>query len=89
MTRFLRARKWDVKRALAMMATCLKWRLDSGVESIVEKGDLTNGAEIPKFLDQQQSKKIYAFGASKEEHREYIDLEKHSTPIRILKLRPC
>lgn len=24
MTRFLRARKWDVKRALAMMATCLK-----------------------------------------------------------------
>lgn len=32
--RFIRARKWDVGRAIAMFAGCMKWRLDNGVEDV-------------------------------------------------------
>lgn len=32
--RFIRARKWDVSRAIAMFAGCMKWRLDNGVEDV-------------------------------------------------------
>lgn len=35
MLRFVRARKGDVGRGLAMMATCLKWRLDTDVETLI------------------------------------------------------
>lgn len=45
-----------------MMATCLKWRLDTDVDSLVIKGDLTNADEIPKFIDQQKSGKVFSYG---------------------------
>lgn len=45
-----------------MMATCLKWRLDTDVDSLVIKGDLTNAEEIPKFIDQQKSGKVFSYG---------------------------
>lgn len=62
--RFLRARKWDVTRALGMFAGCLKWRLDNGVQDLVEDGELVSGAKIEKFLDQQRSGKTYSLGAA-------------------------
>lgn len=34
MLRFLRARKWNPGAALAMMCTCVKWRIDYGVDKI-------------------------------------------------------
>lgn len=37
--RFLRARKWSTSAGTAMMASCIRWRLSSGVEQIVEKGE--------------------------------------------------
>ncbi|CEH13726.1 Phosphatidylinositol transfer protein PDR16 and related proteins [Ceraceosorus bombacis] len=78
--RFLRARKWDVSRAMAMLATCLKWRLDSGVEHVATQGDLGNGEEIPKFLDQQRTRKIYAHGCTKNEQPVcYVEMKKHLT----------
>jgi len=66
MLRFLRARKWDVSRATAMLAGCLKWRLDTGVEKLAEAGDIGN-EKIEKFLDQQRSGKTYALGTAKNE----------------------
>ncbi|EPQ26305.1 uncharacterized protein PFL1_06240 [Pseudozyma flocculosa PF-1] len=77
--RFLRARKWDVSRAFAMMAGCMKWRLDNDVESLVENGDLGN-ASIEKFLDQQRSGKTYALGTTDNEQPIcYIHVKKHLT----------
>lgn len=35
MLRFLRARKWNPGAALAMMCTCVKWRIDYGVDAVV------------------------------------------------------
>lgn len=37
-TRFLRARKWNITAAVAMLAACIKWRMSGDVESIFEKG---------------------------------------------------
>ncbi|SPO21091.1 related to CSR1 - phosphatidylinositol transfer protein [Ustilago trichophora] len=77
--RFLRARKWDVSRAFAMMAGCMKWRLDNNVEELAENGDLGN-ASIEKFLDQQRSGKTYAMGTTDNEQPIcYIHVKKHFT----------
>lgn len=77
--RFLRARKWDVSRAFAMMAGCMKWRLDNNVEELAENGDLGN-ASIEKFLDQQRSGKTYAMGTTDNEQPIcYIHVKKHLT----------
>lgn len=78
--RFLRARKWDVSRAIAMLASCMKWRLDNGVESLAEGGDLGNGAAIEKFLEQNRSGKTFALGtALTEQPICYIRVRKHFT----------
>ncbi len=78
--RFLRARKWDVTRAMGMFASCLKWRLDNDVEALVRGGDLGNGKEVEKFLDQQRSGKTYALGtAINEQPICYIHVKKHMT----------
>lgn len=79
MLRFVRARKGDVDRALAMMATCLKWRMDSDVESLIASGDLENGKSIPKFTEQQKSGKVFALGCTtKEQPICYVIMKHHS-----------
>ncbi|KAI9208295.1 CRAL-TRIO domain-containing protein [Polychytrium aggregatum] len=37
--RFLRARKWDVDAAIAMLMQCIRWRIEFGVRSIMEGGE--------------------------------------------------
>ncbi|CAO1635353.1 unnamed protein product [Sympodiomycopsis kandeliae] len=78
--RFIRARKWDVPRAVAMFAGCMKWRLDNGVEDLVYQGDQGNSEKIEKFIEQHTSGKVYAYGASIAEHPVcYIHVRKHFT----------
>lgn len=62
--RFLRARKWDVTRAMNMCGATLHWRLENKVEDLVAAGELGNGKEIPKFLDQQRENKTFACGTA-------------------------
>ncbi|RIA92224.1 CRAL-TRIO domain-containing protein [Glomus cerebriforme] len=38
--RFLRARKWDVEKAVVMLIATLKWRLQFDVEEIIKGGEL-------------------------------------------------
>lgn len=79
MLRFVRARKGDVGRGMAMMATMLRWRLDTDVETLVEKGDLINGKEIPKFIEQQKSGKVFSLGCTGyEEPICYVIMKYHS-----------
>lgn len=78
MLRFLRARKWDVDRATAMMASTLKWRLDTGVDHMSHNGDLFNDKEIPKYIDQQATGKVYAMGCNVHEQPVcYVHFKKH------------
>lgn len=37
MLRYLRARKWEVNRALVMLVSCLSWRLNSHIDDVVLK----------------------------------------------------
>ena len=67
MLRFVRARKGDVDRGMAMMANCLKWRLDTDVATLVAKGDLVNGKQIPNYIDQQKSGKVQISGCTSTE----------------------
>lgn len=61
------------------MATMLRWRLDTDVESLVEKGDLINGKEIPKFIEQQKSGKVFSIGCTgAEEPICYVIMKYHS-----------
>lgn len=37
--RFLRARKWDVKAAINMYLTSVKWRMEFGVNEVIREGE--------------------------------------------------
>ncbi|KAJ9475902.1 Phosphatidylinositol transfer protein CSR1 [Pseudozyma hubeiensis] len=49
--RFLRARKWDIDRALAMMAAACKFRLEKDVAGIIYKGE-DGLKDVPGFMNQ-------------------------------------
>lgn len=78
MLKFLRARKWNVERAVAMLARCIKWRIDVDVAGIVEKGDLGLSQEDPAYLKQGEVGKAYAASASKENMPiVFFEVQKH------------
>ncbi|KAK4054517.1 hypothetical protein OIV83_001011 [Microbotryomycetes sp. JL201] len=73
MLRFLRARKWDVKRGVAM------WRMDSDVEKIFEKGE-EGMKDAEGFIKQMTMGKAYSQGT--DHHGRpvvYIHVAKHRT----------
>lgn len=39
MLRFLRARKWDVEKAFNMLTSTIKWRIDTDIAGILERGE--------------------------------------------------
>ncbi|KAK7206829.1 CRAL-TRIO domain-containing protein [Myxozyma melibiosi] len=66
--RFLRARKWDVKKALVMMVSTMHWRLkEVDVQSIMFKGEGAALAEHDEgFLKQLRMGKSYLHETDKE-----------------------
>ncbi|KAK3291419.1 CRAL-TRIO domain-containing protein [Chaetomium fimeti] len=76
--RFLRARKWDVEKAVAMLVSALNWRHERRLEDdIVNKGDSIGLAETQsddekRFLAQYQSGKAYIRGSDKEQRPVFI-----------------
>ncbi|KAM0791312.1 hypothetical protein ACM66B_005784 [Microbotryomycetes sp. NB124-2] len=76
MLRFLRARKWDVKRGVAMLCSCIKWRMDSDVEKIFEKGE----EGMKGFIKQMTMGKAYSQGTDHYGRPVvYIHVAKHRT----------
>lgn len=57
MLRFLRARKWIPNAASAMLASCLKWRIEADVDKIVEKGE-EGMSSVPGFIQQLRQGKV-------------------------------
>jgi hypothetical protein len=70
--RFLRARKWDVEKAMAMLVSAINWRHERRLEEdIVSKGDSIGlakelSADEKSFLAQYRSGKAYVRGSDKE-----------------------
>jgi hypothetical protein len=80
--RFLRARKWDVEKAVIMLVSALNWRHERRLEDdIVRKGDSvglaeTQSADEKSFISQYHSGKAYIRGSDKE-----------GRPVFIIKVR--
>lgn len=79
--RFLRARKWDVDQAVAMLCAALCFRLDRDIEGLLAKGE--NGMKhLPGFLNQFRRGISYAQGSTDKpgEHPIYfIHIARHYT----------
>lgn len=78
--RFLRARKWDIDRALAMLCAALKFRYEMDVEGIIFRGEA--GIDDPGFLNQFRRGISYIKGNSEApgEHPIYfIHVARHFT----------
>jgi hypothetical protein len=59
--RFLRARKWNVARAVKMTTACLQWRIEWNVRALLEIGEQGIDEEVFK------SGKAFIFGKDKED----------------------
>ncbi|KAF9897112.1 hypothetical protein BX616_006164, partial [Lobosporangium transversale] len=56
--RFLRARKWNVEKAMEMLILALEWRITMGVDEVVREGEEALEAKYPGFLDQLKNGKV-------------------------------
>ncbi|KAF9097058.1 hypothetical protein BGX23_009860 [Mortierella sp. AD031] len=56
--RFLRARKWNVEKAMEMLVLALEWRITMDVEEVVQDGEEALEARYPGFLDQLKNGKV-------------------------------
>lgn len=76
--RFLRARKWDVERAMAMLVSAVDWRVQRRMgESIIGAGESVGLKEHPSaddkgFISQYRSGKSYFHARDKEGRLVYI-----------------
>lgn len=62
--RFLRARKWSPSAGVAMLVSCIGWRLSSDVEKIFEKGEEGMQHE-DGFIRQMQMGKAFTHGTDR------------------------
>ncbi|KAL2187797.1 CRAL/TRIO domain-containing protein [Thermothelomyces heterothallicus CBS 203.75] len=77
--RFLRARKWDVDRAVAMLASAVGWRHERRLEAdVIRRGDAVGpgGPDAPaddgSFLAQYRSGKAYVRGSDRERRPVFV-----------------
>jgi hypothetical protein len=56
--RFLRARKWNVEKAMEMLVLALEWRITMDVEEVVQDGEEALDARYPGFLEQLKNGKV-------------------------------
>ncbi|KAI1129261.1 CRAL/TRIO domain-containing protein [Nemania abortiva] len=76
--RFLRARKWDVEKAMIMLVSAVNWRLERNLtETIIRTGESVALKEDPSaddmgFTAQYRSGKSYVRGTDKENRLVYI-----------------
>ena len=81
--KFLRARKWNVHRAVAMLARCIKWRMESHVLDIIAKGDLGLSEEDKHWNLQGESGKVFCWAANENmKPVVYINVAKHLTKVQ-------
>ncbi|KAG0244371.1 hypothetical protein BGX31_009309 [Mortierella sp. GBA43] len=60
--RFLRARKWNVEKAMEMLILALEWRISMGVDEVMKEGEEGLEAKYPGFLAQLKNGKVIIRG---------------------------
>jgi hypothetical protein len=62
-----------------MLASTFKWRLDTNLDSLLQNGDLGNGKEIPKYIENfDENGKVFSLGTSfKQQPVMYVQFAKH------------
>lgn len=76
--RFLRARKWDVEAALAMLLSAVRWRRERQLDkTVILTGESVGLKDAPSkdemgFINQYRSGKSYVRGTDKEHRPIYI-----------------
>ncbi|KAH0544011.1 hypothetical protein FGG08_001779 [Glutinoglossum americanum] len=87
--RFLRARKWDVERALVMLVSTMHWRgQDMHVDDDVIKAGEGGALEATKSPDIEVKKEAEDFLAQLRIGKSYLHgLDKHDRPICVIKVR--
>ncbi|KAI3318854.1 CRAL/TRIO domain-containing protein [Xylariaceae sp. AK1471] len=78
--RFLRARKWDVEKAMNMLVSAINWRLERNLsetiiqcgESVSLKPESERSADDKGFIAQYRSGKSYVHAADRENRLIYI-----------------
>ncbi|KAI0521075.1 CRAL/TRIO domain-containing protein [Xylaria bambusicola] len=76
--RFLRARKWDVEKAMVMLVSAVNWRLERDLaETIIHKGESVGLKKAPSaddqgFISQYRSGKSFVHSVDKESRLVYI-----------------
>ncbi|KAI1155442.1 CRAL/TRIO domain-containing protein [Nemania diffusa] len=76
--RFLRARKWDVEKAMVMLVSAVDWRTERNIaETIIGTGESVGLKQDPSaddigFIAQYRSGKSYVHGTDKENRLVYI-----------------
>ncbi|KAF9955223.1 hypothetical protein BGZ65_003522 [Modicella reniformis] len=56
--RFLRARKWNVEKAMEMLILALEWRITMGVDEVLQEGEEALETKYPGFLEQLKNGKV-------------------------------
>ncbi|KAH0556888.1 hypothetical protein GP486_005325 [Trichoglossum hirsutum] len=87
--RFLRARKWDVERALVMLVSTMHWRgQEAHVDDDVIKVGEGGAVEAAKSSDNEVKKEAEDFLAQLRIGKSYLHgLDKHDRPICVVKVR--
>ena len=76
--RFLRARKWDVEKAMVMLVSAINWRLERNLaETIIHTGESVGlkkelSADDQGFISQYRSGKSYVHAKDKENRLVYV-----------------
>ncbi|WFC96986.1 hypothetical protein MBRA1_003652 [Malassezia brasiliensis] len=82
MLRFLRARKFDIDRALGMMVAALQFRMDMDLDEILRKGE-EGLQDEPGFMNQYRRGISYIEGSTSRERHElpiyFIHVARHFT----------
>ncbi|KAI1421790.1 CRAL/TRIO domain-containing protein [Xylaria sp. FL1777] len=76
--RFLRARKWDVEKAMIMLVSAVNWRIEQNIaETVIHAGESVGLKKDPSvddqgFISQYRSGKSYVRGKDKENRLVYV-----------------
>lgn len=86
--RFLRARKWDVTKALAMMADAIEWRIKAAVDGIMAEGELHALTQSRNTSDAHERKTGLDFLAQMRMGKSYLHgVDKAGRPICVVRVR--
>ncbi|KAF8983885.1 hypothetical protein BGZ46_009342 [Entomortierella lignicola] len=64
--RFLRARRWNVEKAMEMLILALEWRITMGVDEILQESEDSIESKYPGFLEQLKSGKVIFRGRDRQ-----------------------